>query len=236
MKKSDFITLLLFIILAASVSLLFFFERNVQRVQDTFCLNGRETVVIDAGHGGEDGGAVGISGILEKDINLKISEKLRLVMLLFGVDATMTRSDDVALSDDDIARLRERKISDMKARVKLVNNTPSATLISIHQNSFSDSSCYGAQVFYSDNNANSKTLAEQIQHTLIVGANKGNKRIAKTADKNIFVLQKVNCPAVLVECGFITNEKEAELLRSDTYQTKISVCIAAGYMKNKSEK
>lgn len=221
--------------LVASFSLLFFAGRSIHVSENTFCVNDGETVVIDAGHGGEDGGAVGIGNVLEKNLNLKISHKLKYIMMLLGVDSVMTREEDVSLSGDE-EKLRERKVSDMRARVDMVNNIPSATLISIHQNSFGDSSCSGAQVFFSDGNAMSQALADTVQSMLKIGVDKNNKRIAKCADKNIFILRKVNCPAVLVECGFITNEKETELLRSDTYQTKISVCIAAGYMKYKNEK
>ena len=235
MKRFDLITLSLAAMFIVSVSILFSMERNLHDYDDAFCTSDVETVVIDAGHGGEDGGAVGIGGVLEKNINLRISEKLRCIMMLLGVDSVMTRCDDISLSRNE-AKLRERKVSDMRARVELVNAIPSATLISVHQNSFADSSCRGAQVFFSDGNINSKVLADSVQHMLKVGVDKNNNRVAKNADKNIYILQKTNCPAVLVECGFITNDVEAELLRNDLYQTKISVCIAAGYMKYKSEK
>ena len=221
--------------LVASLSLLFFAERSLHGAENAVSLDGGETVVIDAGHGGEDGGAVGFGGVLEKDVNLKISRKLKCILMLLGVDCVMTRNEDVALSDDE-EKLRERKLSDMRSRVNLVNNIPSATLVSIHQNSFGDSACSGAQVFFSGGNAMSKALADSVQNMLKIGVDKDNKRVAKCADKNIYILQRANCPAVLVECGFITNEKESELLRSDVYQTKISVCIAAGYLKYKSEK
>lgn len=234
MKKTDYITLSLIIMLFASVSLLFFAERSLHGSENAVSIDDGETVVIDAGHGGEDGGAVGIGDVLEKDLNLKISRKLKCIMMLLGVDAVMTRDDDVSLSGNE-DKLRERKVSDMRARVNTVNNISSATLVSIHQNSFGDSSCSGAQVFFSDGNAMSKALADSVQSALKFGVDKNNKRIAKCADKNIFILQKANCPAVLVECGFITNEKEADLLKSDIYQTKISVCVAAGYLKYKSE-
>ncbi len=234
MKRTDYITLSLVVMFFASMSLLFFAERSLQGSENAVSIDDGETVVIDAGHGGEDGGAVGIGDVLEKDLNLKISRKLKCIMMLLGVDSVMTRDEDVSLSGDE-DKLRERKVSDMRARVNKVNNTSSATLVSIHQNSFGDSSCRGAQVFFSDGNSMSKALADSVQSMLKFGVDKNNKRVAKCADKNIFILQKANCPAVLVECGFITNEKEADLLKSDTYQTKISVCIAAGYLKYKSE-
>ena len=194
-------------------------------------------VIIDAGHGGEDGGAVNEQGVSEKDINLDIARKLEKTLNLFGIMTAMTRTDDSALGQRDLATTRMRKVSDMRARVEKVINTTGADLISIHQNSFpQDKSCFGAQVFYSSGNVHSKKLAELVQRCLKETLDVKNDRTEKEAGKNIFLLNSVNCPAVLVECGFLTNEAESKLLLNEGYKIKIAASIVAGYLKFKCEK
>jgi len=191
------------------------------------------TVVIDAGHGGEDGGAVGKYGIIEKDINLEVSKRLELILNLFGVNTEMIRREDISLGDASSDMLRQRKVNDIKKRVDRVTVVPQAILVSIHQNSFpEDSSCKGAQVFYSSNNTDSEMLAKEVRSSLKIGINGSNNREIKAAGKNIYLLNNVNCPAILVECGFISNGEEASLLAKNTYQTKLSVCIAAGIVNH----
>lgn len=194
--------------------------------------DGFKTVIIDAGHGGEDGGAVGVSSVLEKELNLEISNRFENLLNLFGINTGMIRRDDLSLGNER-ASLRQKKAADIKKRVELVNNIPDSVLISIHQNSFpQDSSCKGAQVFFSDYNAESRPLAEIIQDTLKETLDKSNTRKSKPADKSIYILNNVKCPAVLVECGFLTNPQEAKLLCDDGYQKKIAVCLAGALVKN----
>lgn len=191
----------------------------------------RHTIIIDAGHGGEDGGAVGISGILEKEINLGISRKLENLLMFCGVNTKMTRNEDVSLNSDITSPIQKRKAADIKERVKAVAETPNAVLISVHQNSFPQNDCKGAQVFFSKNNVDSKLLAEKVQSCLKDGINDGNHRVEKQADDSIYILKNVNCPAVLVECGFVTNARESELLMTEKYRLKLALCIAGGYLK-----
>ncbi len=195
---------------------------------------GGNTVVIDAGHGGEDGGAIGLNGVLEKNINLQISQKLELLLNFVGVNTEMTRRDDTALCTDDSLTLRQRKIADLKSRVNLIAGISDGILISIHQNSFpEDESCHGAQVFFSKNNIESSYLAKNIQLVLTEKIDTTNKRVERESPSSVFLMKKSNCPAVLVECGFLSNEKENTLLVDNSYQLKLSAGIVSGYLKYK---
>lgn len=224
------------IVFAFMLSTLFLLE-GAEEIRQTFDGEVQEmTVMIDAGHGGEDGGAQGPDGVLEKQINLAVSEKLEHIMNLCGINTDMTRRSDESLFFDERNSVRERKIADIKRRVEKVQKTPRATLISVHQNSFPEENCKGAQVFFSKSNVNSKTLAKNVQTALKSGIDENNRRTEKQNDKTIYILENVNCPAILVECGFLTNQEEAKLLKKDTYQTKLAMCIAAGYLRYQNEK
>ncbi len=201
--------------------------------KSTFKSENNPTVIIDAGHGGEDGGAFK-SGVYEKHINLSVSKKAEQLLNFFGVNTKMTRTTDTSLDTDTSKSLQQRKVSDIKKRVKMITDKPNSVLISIHQNSFPEEKYSGAQVFYSRNNVLGKVLASDIQNSLKTGLADGNSRIEKEADKNIYILEKVKCPAVLVECGFLTNKREAELLVTDTYRTKLAMCIVTGYLTNRN--
>lgn len=234
LKREDIFKLCLgvaFVILLGSlVSVCRFEERSV--VVSGF-YSGR-TVIVDAGHGGEDGGAVSKDGVVEKIINLQISRKLELILNFSGVDTEMTRREDLSLCNDGSVSLRERKNKDLKLRLKKVEDIPDAVLISIHQNSFpEDLSCHGAQTFFSDNNTESKKLAGEIQTVLAEKVDSSNKRIEKAAPDTVFLMKKAKCPAVLVECGFLTNEKELGLLVDRPYQMKLAAGICSGYLNYK---
>jgi N-acetylmuramoyl-L-alanine amidase len=187
-------------------------------------------VVIDAGHGGEDGGAVSGSGVPESGINLNIALSLREVLSFCGQRTVMTRTDEGALSSDDAASLREKKVSDLKNRVALVEATPQARLISIHQNSIpGHAAVHGAQVFYNAV-AGGDQIADAMQNLLNETVNTGAPRQCKQISDTIYLMKNVTCPAVLVECGFLSNRAEAELLQNNTYQKKLAAVIAAGYL------
>lgn len=182
------------------------------------------TIVIDAGHGGEDGGATSCTGMLESAFNLQISTRLNDLFHLLGYRTLMVRTTDrsVYTQGDTIAA---KKVSDLRQRVKLVNETENAILVSIHQNTFSDSRYAGAQVFYGPE-GESQLLAEQLQ-TVICGAlNPGSNRRAKKAD-GIYLMQHIECTGILVECGFLSNAEEEAALRSESYQKKICCVIAS---------
>ena len=179
------------------------------------------TIIIDAGHGGGDPGAIGISGSLEKEINLNISLKLQKLIEQNGGIVLMTRADDNGLGNS--------KREDMKVRKKLREENSGDIFISIHLNSFPQESCQGAQTFYA-NNDESKNLAEKIQKNMVKYLDENNTRIAKRLT-DVYLLKNVNIPSVIVECGFLSNSREEELLKSEDYQDKIAFSIYAGILE-----
>ena len=191
-------------------------------------------VCIDAGHGGFDGGAVGADGTTEQDINLSIAKRVQVLANFFGVPTAMTRPDENALDYDPSRTVRENKIADIKAREKLVNSIPSPVFLSIHLNKFSDAQYHGAQVFYSAGNVQGKPLAEQIQQCLIDGCDPLNHRKAKQADSAIYLMKKLDCPAVIIECGFLSNPAEEARLRDEAYHKQLAAAVICGYLRSQS--
>ena len=186
---------------------------------------GDPILILDAGHGGEDGGAVSASGAKESEINLAIVRKLEAMMAFLGVPTVLTRAEDVSLHDPDCETLREKKASDLRQRVALVNETPNAMLISVHQNHFTDSRYYGAQVFYNPGDV-SRQWGSAAQQALRQVLDEGNQRKAMALSSSIYLFEHIVCPAILVECGFLSNGEEASLLVTDAYQRKIAVALA----------
>ena len=187
--------------------------------------------IIDAGHGGEDGGAVSGDGIAESDLNLSIAVKTEKLLSFLGKNTAMTRNDGNAVYTDGAATLREKKRSDLENRVSMVNEYTHATLISIHQNSLpSVPAVHGAQVFYNAVEG-AQALAEQTQQQLNQSVNLGNEKAAKEIDSSIYLMQHVNCPAILIECGFLSNSAETQLLQDAHYQTKLAAAIVAGILR-----
>lgn len=187
------------------------------------------TIVIDAGHGGEDGGAVSDSGVLEKDINLSIANDTSALFYMLGFDVTQTRITDIAL-DNGEDTIRKRKVSDMKKRLEIFNSSEENTVISIHQNKFSESKYHGTQIFYSPNNPKSKQLADSIKYSVKGLLQPDNERECKKADSGIYLLKNTNNPAVIVECGFISNEEECKNLLDSQYQKQMAYSITAGFL------
>lgn len=183
----------------------------------------RKTIVIDPGHGGVDGGATSCTGILESQYNLEISLKLRDLFHLLGVNTVMIRETDCSVYTEGTT-IAQKKISDLKERVRIVNDTPNAVLISIHQNHFTQPEYCGSQVFYATTEG-SRELAEALQKSFIQTINPESHRQIKKAD-GIYLMQRVTYPAVLVECGFISNPKEAYMLGDSQYQNKLCAVIA----------
>ena len=188
----------------------------------------KQIIVLDAGHGGFDGGAQGIDGTLEKDLNYSIVCKIAEFLRLGGFDVMLTRKGDESLETNPDDTIGKRKVSDMKNRLQMINSYTDSVFVSIHQNKFSTSNVNGAQVFYSPNNDNSQILAEKIQSSLTRQLQTSNKRSIKRADKTIYLLNKAKNPAVLVECGFLSNKKELELLKTEEYQCKLAFTIYCG--------
>jgi len=190
------------------------------------------TVAIDAGHGGFDSGKVGVNNALEKEINLSIAYKLKKILEQKNIHVIMTREDDNGLYEDSD---QNKKSVDMRKRVKIINSSDAIIAISIHQNSFTQGSSRGAQVFYYQKSAAGKILAEGIQERIKKFLNDGNNRVAKS-NSNYYMLKQTNCPLVIVECGFLSNWKEANLLCNDNYQEKIAWAIHLGIMDYINEK
>ena len=181
------------------------------------------TIVIDAGHGGEDGGAISVYGTRESAINLSISQKLEQMFALCGFRTYMVRSDDTSIYTSDAQTLSEKKASDLKERVRICNSIPGAVLVSIHQNYFDESQYSGAQVFYAKTNR-SKIFAEITQESLRTALDPTNRRASAPAN-SVYLLNHISCTGILVECGFLSNPTEATLLQDEIYQIKISCAL-----------
>ena len=186
------------------------------------------TIVIDPGHGGEDGGAVGVNGLVEKDINLAIALALAEDLKANNFDVILVRDGDYSVGDQSLSTVAERKRSDTKRRVSLVEETGDCLLVSIHQNQFSQSQYSGAQMFYSPNNEESAQLAECIRQSVVSSLQPENTRQNKEAGEEIYLLTHCQVPAVLVECGFLSNPQEADLLGQESYQNDMAAAIYNG--------
>ena len=188
-----------------------------------------DPLVLDAGHGGEDGGAVSITGVPESKINLAIVLKLRDVLGLYGVDPILLREEDVSLHDSGAGTLREKKRSDLKNRVAAVEEVEGGTLLSIHQNTYPGSRYHGAHVFYAPTEG-SQELAEHFQNSIKAALQPENERAVKRIPDTVYIMNHVTCPAVLIECGFLTNPEEEAMLRDEDYQRRLSAVIAAAWL------
>lgn len=186
------------------------------------------TVIVDAGHGGEDGGAVAGDGTVESQLNLEIAQKLDNILHFAGKTTRMTRTSDVSIHSDDAETLHQKKVSDLKNRVELVNGTPRAILVSIHQNSLPSSAVTrGAQVFWNTAEGGD-VLAQSVQERLNLAINPGNEKVSKKIPSTIYLMKNVQAPAIIVECGFLSNPGETAQLREASYQRMLAVSIAAG--------
>lgn len=187
-------------------------------------------IVIDAGHGGEDGGSETDSGVLEKDINLAIAQDLQQMLEISGFRVVMTRESDVSIHDSSANTLREKKVSDLHNRLKIMESYADCIVISIHQNHFSQSQYQGAQMFYSTNNEQSKALAESLRTSVTGLLQPDNNRECKPSTSDIYLLHHTQQTAVLVECGFLSNPEEAALLTDDAYQHQMAFAIYCGVL------
>ena len=192
----------------------------------------KHCVIIDPGHGGEDGGATSCTGRLESGYNLEIALRLEQVLHLLGHDTRMTRKTDTAIYTKG-ETIAQKKVSDLKERVRIVNETPNGLLLSIHQNYFSDSRYSGAQVFYGRTEG-SREFAERLQGEFSARLDTENHRKAKKAE-GIYLMEQLQCTGVLVECGFLSNPQEEARLRDPEYQKRFCCVLAvttAGFLSN----
>lgn len=234
MKKDKFTYILIFGLFAVYIILIIVAFYNLENFSDVnTAATDNITIILDAGHGGEDGGAVA-NGIIEKDINLSITKKLGTLLKSAGFSVKYTRTTDTMLNAEG-ATLRERKISDMKNRLSMFNGSEKNVVISIHQNKFTQEAYSGTQVFYSPNNENSAKLSEAIRENIVALLQPDNKRETKKADRGIYLLYNADTPAILVECGFISNAQEAHKLKDNDYQNKIAFAVFSGLLEYYNE-
>lgn len=187
----------------------------------------RPCVIIDAGHGGVDPGKVSVDGALEKDINLAIAQKLQRFLQQQDVDAVLTRQSDAGLYDENASN---KKVQDMKNRVALIEERQPVLTVSIHQNSYHEENVSGGQVFYYKDSEKGKELAEILQKRFDFVLGEKNKRLAKP-NGNYYLLLHVKQPIVIVECGFLSNWKEAKALNTEDYQDRMAWTIHMGIME-----
>lgn len=199
-------------------------NRAVTVIAESISVEREHRIVIDPGHGGEDGGATSCSGRLESAYNLEIALRLNDLLHLLGYDTVMIRTTDTSVYTEG-KTIAQKKVSDLKERVRIVNDTENALLLSIHQNNFSDGRYSGAQVFYARTEG-SEALAKQLQTALVTALNPGSNRQVKKSD-GIYLMEHIDCTGVLIECGFLSNVQEEAKLRSPEYQRKLCCVIAA---------
>ena len=217
------------IIKAAAVLILFFLcGWWGWQVKETFygVTPTQPSIILDAGHGGEDGGAVSLTGFKESDINLTIVLKLDQMLAFLGEPPLLVRDHDISLHGADADTLRAKKVADLKQRVSIADQYQNAVFVSIHQNSYPDSRYHGTQVFYAPTDG-SFQLAQRIQQSVAHSLQPENNRKEKQIPDSVYLLNHIRNKAVLIECGFLTNPEEEVLLREESYQRKMSTVLAA---------
>ncbi len=187
----------------------------------------RNCIVVDAGHGGDDPGKIGINGALEKDINLAVAHKLSALLKAQGYEVVMTRETGEGLYRQGTKNM---KVEDMQNRCKVITETMPVFTVSIHQNSYPEEYVKGAQVFYYGQSTEGEALAKQIQESMVLRLNPENHRKEK-ANESYYLLKKTPTPTVIVECGFLSNREEAALLETELYQDKVAWSIMMGIVQ-----
>lgn len=230
MKLQKIASIVLFYLLIVSVFLAsaYWGSTATTVIAQRIPLERHHTVIIDAGHGGEDGGAISCTGRAESTYNLEIALRLNDLMHLLGIDTQMIRSTDTSVysQGDTIAA---KKVSDLKNRVSQVNNTENGLLLSIHQNTFTESQYSGAQVFYAPEGEGAQ-LAELLQNAICQTVNIGSNRRSKMGT-GVYLLEHIERTGVLIECGFLSNSEEEAKLRDKSYQQKL-VCVIGSTVCN----
>ena len=225
---------LIYVVLPLIISVLIFIctltlRNPISAVKSTKQNANQPIVIIDAGHGGFDGGAVSDDGTVEKDINLSIALYLQEYLAIFNIKTIMIRETDCSVEDNGLNTIRQKKSSDLHNRMKIMEETDNAIFVSIHQNKFPDGKYSGTQVFYSPKTKDeSQVLAQTIQDYIVNTLQKDNERQIKECGTSVFLMYNAVKPAVLVECGFLSNYEETQRLKSSEYQKKIAFCIAMG--------
>ncbi|MBQ3256696.1 MAG: N-acetylmuramoyl-L-alanine amidase [Oscillospiraceae bacterium] len=219
------------IFLGAVICMYSLLSISYQYTQEAFNSYHKSSVplIIDPGHGGADGGAVGIDGVLESEINLEIALKLNCLGKLCGVPTILTRESENINYPSEADSIAERKVADQKARLRLIRDYPNAILYSIHQNTFPDEKVTGVQVLFGHDES-SRALGLNLQKQFNESLGPNVSRSAAEISESIYLMKHCGCTAVLVECGFISNAKECELLQQQSYQNKLVVVLLGTYM------
>lgn len=226
------LTYIAFICAAAFVLLVLLLKLNfipIMSGRAPQAVSSRPTLIIDPGHGGEDGGAVAPDGTLEADLNLSVSDRLELIAGFFGIGVVKTRDGAEITYPDSATTVKARKTADQRARLELIESIPDAVLISVHQNKYPSSGPRGAQVFYSHTQG-SRELAEKAQELIRALPEGASDRTAMPVSEDVFIMHNATCTAVLAECGFISNPDELALLKSDKHQIRLAAVLAAAYL------
>lgn len=218
--KSFFASIFIISIIALTVQLSINHEKEISKQ----IISSRNTVVIDAGHGGKDAGAIGIDGSKEKDINLAIALDLYDFLRVSGINSALTRNGDYQTYFLENQRTKE----DIYNRMDVVNSIPNSVLISIHQNHFENENEWGTQIWYSANNDKSKMLADKILDSVKSNLQPDNNRTNKQSDSSYYLLYKAVSPSVMVECGFTSNSNENRKLQDNKYQSDMAYSIMLG--------
>lgn len=190
----------------------------------------KPVIVIDAGHGGLDSGAVGVTGVLEKDINLSIVLALKDMFEMSGFKVVLTRNEDISIYSPGVEGIRNQKISDMDNRLKIIQSYPDSIFLCIHQNNFTDPQYFGGQMFYNNNNPYNRTLATIMQRRF-AELRPGNDREIKLSGDELFLLKSNQNPSLMIECGFLSNPEEEQLLSTWEFQQKVAFTIYGGVME-----
>lgn len=231
LKKAVLAIISIIVIIAVIISV-----KDNLRIKEAngFAVCQKPKIVVDAGHGGFDGGAVK-GETVEKDINLAFALEIEPIFKLFGYEVLMTRTGDCSTEDEGLSTIRQKKVSDIKNRLSLVENTDIECFLSLHQNMFSSPRFSGTQVFYSPNNEKSKSYAESIKASVDGFMNQESTREIKKCGSNIYLMYHSTKPSVLVECGFMSNEKELEKLLDTDYRGRLNLCIVTGILNERKQ-
>ena len=187
-------------------------------------------VLTNSPHGGFDGGASAADGTVEKDINLSISQKICAMLRFNGYNVIMTRESDTGTEDDESEAIAKRKKSDLSNRLQMMKENPDAIYVSIHLNKFTTSAANGAQVFYTKNYKEALYLAQSVQQSIVTLVQPENTRVVKQGTDSTYLLKNAAVPAIIVECGFLSNNSELEKLKNDDYQSQMAFAIVGGIM------
>lgn len=190
----------------------------------------KPVIVLDAGHGGLDSGAVGATGVLEKDVNLSIVLALRDMFEMSGFEVVLTRDEDISIYDPGVEGIRNQKLNDMDNRLAIIQKYPDSIFLCIHQNNFTDPKYFGGQMFYNNNNPQNRTLA-QIMQNKFAQLQPGNGREIKLTGEELFLLKSNKNPSLMIECGFLSNPEEEQKLSTWEYQQEVAFTIYGGVME-----